>query len=146
MILYIPVLQIPLLSLGDLLTRRELLALHSSRRKSRKAHFSAPSSVRRTIMSAPLSKELREKHNVGTLNSMEGDHSFDMSMLRSAQSRSAKTTKSLSLEARAKAAKERSHPFTVSNMSSTSSAYPARSQTANRSQSASILQNAPLPS
>lgn len=31
-------------------------ALHSSRRKSRKAHFQAPSSVRRTIMSAPLSK------------------------------------------------------------------------------------------
>ncbi|GAB7350715.1 hypothetical protein MBLNU459_g1271t2 [Dothideomycetes sp. NU459] len=38
-------------------------SLHSSRRKSRKAHFSAPSSVRRTIMSAPLSKELREKYN-----------------------------------------------------------------------------------
>jgi len=30
--------------------------LSSSRRKSRKAHFSAPSSVRRVIMSAPLSK------------------------------------------------------------------------------------------
>jgi hypothetical protein len=30
--------------------------LASSRRKSRKAHFGAPSSVRRTIMSAPLSK------------------------------------------------------------------------------------------
>ncbi|KAK3721084.1 60S ribosomal protein L26A [Vermiconidia calcicola] len=39
-------------------------SLHSSRRKSRKAHFQAPSSVRRVIMSAPLSKELREKHNV----------------------------------------------------------------------------------
>jgi large subunit ribosomal protein L26e len=39
-------------------------ALHSSRRKSRKAHYDAPSSVRRTIMSAPLSKELREKYNV----------------------------------------------------------------------------------
>lgn len=39
-------------------------ALHASRRKSRKAHFSAPSSVRREIMSAPLSKELREKYNV----------------------------------------------------------------------------------
>ncbi|KAJ9613296.1 60S ribosomal protein L26A [Cladophialophora chaetospira] len=38
--------------------------LASSRRKSRKVHFGAPSSVRRTIMSAPLSKELREKHNV----------------------------------------------------------------------------------
>lgn len=30
--------------------------LHSSRRKSRKEHFQAPSSVRRVIMSAPLSK------------------------------------------------------------------------------------------
>jgi len=38
-------------------------ALHSSRRKGRKAHFQAPSSVRRTIMSAPLSKELREKYD-----------------------------------------------------------------------------------
>ena len=38
--------------------------ISASRRKSRKAHFSAPSSVRRTIMSAPLSKELREKYNV----------------------------------------------------------------------------------
>ncbi|KAF9246173.1 ribosomal protein L24 [Melanogaster broomeanus] len=35
----------------------------SSRRKSRKAHFSAPSSVRRKIMSSPLSKELRGKYN-----------------------------------------------------------------------------------
>jgi large subunit ribosomal protein L26e len=39
-------------------------AISSSRRKSRKAHFAAPSSVRRVIMSAPLSKELREKYNV----------------------------------------------------------------------------------
>ncbi|KAF2472172.1 ribosomal protein L24 [Lindgomyces ingoldianus] len=39
----------------------------SSRRKSRKAHFGAPSSVRRIIMSAPLSKELREKHNVRSI-------------------------------------------------------------------------------
>ncbi|EFX04517.1 ribosomal protein l26 [Grosmannia clavigera kw1407] len=41
--------------------------LHSSRSKSRKAHFTAPSSVRRTIMSAPLSKELREKYNVRSI-------------------------------------------------------------------------------
>ncbi|MCJ1278113.1 60S ribosomal protein L26B [Puttea exsequens] len=40
---------------------------HSSRRKSRKAHFTAPSSVRRVIMSAPLNKELREKHNVRSM-------------------------------------------------------------------------------
>ncbi|KAI0163302.1 ribosomal protein L24 [Pestalotiopsis sp. NC0098] len=38
-----------------------------SRRKSRKAHFGAPSSVRRNIMSAPLSKELREKYNVRSI-------------------------------------------------------------------------------
>ena len=30
-------------------------------------YFSAPSSVRRTIMSAPLSKELREKYNVRSI-------------------------------------------------------------------------------
>ncbi|EEA21471.1 60S ribosomal protein L26A [Talaromyces marneffei ATCC 18224] len=42
-------------------------AVASSRRKSRKAHFSAPSSERRVIMSAPLSKELREKHNVRSI-------------------------------------------------------------------------------
>jgi hypothetical protein len=38
--------------------------ISSSRRKSRKAHFTAPSSVRRKIMSSALSKELREKHHV----------------------------------------------------------------------------------
>jgi len=39
----------------------------SSRRKSRKAHFAAPSSVRRKIMSSALSKELRGKHNTRSL-------------------------------------------------------------------------------
>ncbi|KAF8456891.1 translation protein SH3-like domain-containing protein [Terfezia claveryi] len=39
----------------------------SHRRKSRKAHFSAPSSVRRVIMSATLSKELRDKHGVRSI-------------------------------------------------------------------------------
>ncbi|KAG8670170.1 hypothetical protein FPOAC1_009575 [Fusarium poae] len=39
-------------------------SLASSRRKSRAAHFKAPSDQRRVIMSAPLSKELREKYNV----------------------------------------------------------------------------------
>ncbi|KAI8631007.1 ribosomal protein L24 [Xylariaceae sp. FL1651] len=42
-------------------------SVSSSRRKSRKAHFSAPSSIRRNIMSAPLSKELREKYNVRSI-------------------------------------------------------------------------------
>ena len=36
----------------------------SSRSKQRKAHFTAPSHERRKIMSASLSKELREKYNV----------------------------------------------------------------------------------
>ncbi|KAN0083743.1 Translation protein SH3-like domain containing protein [Elaphomyces granulatus] len=42
-------------------------AVSSSRRKSRKAHFTAPSGERRIIMSAPLSKELREKHSVRSI-------------------------------------------------------------------------------
>jgi len=37
-----------------------------SRRKSHKAHFSAPSGIRRLLMSSSLSKELRGKHNVCT--------------------------------------------------------------------------------
>ncbi|KAJ6107815.1 hypothetical protein N7523_009138 [Penicillium sp. IBT 18751x] len=41
--------------------------LASSRSKSRKAHFSAPSSERRVRMSATLSKELREKYNVRSI-------------------------------------------------------------------------------
>ncbi|KAL9554100.1 hypothetical protein MBANPS3_002966 [Mucor bainieri] len=43
------------------------LDVSSSRRKSRKAHFAATSDVRRKIMSAPLSKELREKHSVRSI-------------------------------------------------------------------------------
>ncbi|CAH1421208.1 unnamed protein product [Lactuca virosa] len=39
----------------------------SSRRKNRKAHFSAPSSIRRVLMSAPLSGELRSKHNLRSM-------------------------------------------------------------------------------
>ncbi|PAV24024.1 ribosomal L24 [Pyrrhoderma noxium] len=39
----------------------------SSRRKSRKAHFSAPSSVRRKIMSSALAKDLRAKYNTRSL-------------------------------------------------------------------------------
>ena len=39
----------------------------SSRRKSRKAHFTAPSHIRRRLMSAPLSKELRQKYNVRSM-------------------------------------------------------------------------------
>ncbi|KAI9314328.1 60S ribosomal protein L26 [Dichotomocladium elegans] len=39
----------------------------SSRRKSRKAHFTASSSERRIIMSSSLSKELREKYNTRSI-------------------------------------------------------------------------------
>merc|ERR1712010_351167 len=39
----------------------------ASRRKSRKAHFTAPSSVRRKIMSAHLNKELSHKHHVKSM-------------------------------------------------------------------------------
>ncbi|KAL1114988.1 hypothetical protein AAG570_007811 [Ranatra chinensis] len=39
----------------------------SSRRKNRKRHFTAPSHVRRRLMSAPLSKELKQKYNVRTM-------------------------------------------------------------------------------
>ena len=39
----------------------------ASRRKCRKAHFTAPSHLRRKIMSAPLSKDLRLKFNVRSL-------------------------------------------------------------------------------
>merc|ERR1711970_1097663 len=39
----------------------------SSRRKSRKAHFSAPSSDRRKIMSSHLNKELKAKWNVKSM-------------------------------------------------------------------------------
>merc|ERR1712057_117066 len=39
----------------------------SSRRKCRKAHFTAPSSVRRKIMSAHLNKELHHKYHVKSM-------------------------------------------------------------------------------
>ena len=39
----------------------------SSRRKQRKRHFTAPSHIRRQLMSAPLSKELRAKYGVRSM-------------------------------------------------------------------------------
>eukprot|EP00802_Teleaulax_amphioxeia_P027160 Tamp_28421.p1 GENE.Tamp_28421~~Tamp_28421.p1 ORF type:complete len:149 (-),score=51.56 Tamp_28421:366-812(-) len=42
-------------------------SVSSARRKCRKAHFSAPSHVRRKVMTASLSKELRTKHGVRSL-------------------------------------------------------------------------------
>ncbi|VDP03042.1 unnamed protein product [Soboliphyme baturini] len=41
--------------------------ISSSRRKARKRHFTAPSHIRRKIMSSPLSRELRQKYNVRSI-------------------------------------------------------------------------------
>ncbi|CAH8627939.1 unnamed protein product [Dicrocoelium dendriticum] len=45
----------------------------SSRRKARKRHFNAPSHIRRRLMSAPLSKELRTKYKVRSMPIRRGD-------------------------------------------------------------------------
>ncbi|CAI2383308.1 unnamed protein product [Moneuplotes crassus] len=45
----------------------------SSRRKNRKRHFTAPSHIRRKIMSCPLSKELREQHGIRSMPVRRGD-------------------------------------------------------------------------
>merc|ERR1711904_337599 len=42
-------------------------SVSSSRRKSRKAHFNAPSSIRRIIMSSHLNKELIQKYHVKSM-------------------------------------------------------------------------------
>ena len=44
-----------------------LIEVTSSRRKCRKAHFTAPSHLRQKLMSAALSKELRQKHSVRSM-------------------------------------------------------------------------------
>ncbi|KAI7857825.1 translation protein SH3-like domain-containing protein [Circinella umbellata] len=46
---------------------KRLIDVSSSRRKSRKAHFTASSTERRKIMSSALSKELREKYNTRSI-------------------------------------------------------------------------------
>merc|ERR1739848_324902 len=48
-------------------------AVSSSARKSRKAHFNAPSHLRRKIMSASLSKELRGQYNVRSMPLVKDD-------------------------------------------------------------------------
>lgn len=45
----------------------------SSRRKQRKAHFAAPSSERRRLMSCRLSKELKEKYGVRSMPIRKND-------------------------------------------------------------------------
>jgi len=57
----------PRASLFQLVEMKFSKTVSSSRRKCRKRHFSAPSSVRRKLLSAPLSKDLRTKHNVRSM-------------------------------------------------------------------------------
>ena len=49
------------------------IAVSSQRRKSRKAHFGAPSSIRRKMMSCHLSKDLRTKYNCRSVPVRKGD-------------------------------------------------------------------------
>lgn len=51
----------------DILTRLFITDVSSDRRKARKAYFTAPSSQRRFLLSAPLSKELRAQYGVKSL-------------------------------------------------------------------------------
>ena len=51
----------------------EILGVSSQRRKSRKAHFTAPSSIRRRMMSCRLSKELRTKYDCRSIPVRMGD-------------------------------------------------------------------------
>merc|ERR1711920_501808 len=48
-------------------------SVSSQRRKSRKAYFTAPSSIRRKLMSSTLSKELRKKWDVRSIPVRHGD-------------------------------------------------------------------------
>merc|ERR1712216_898040 len=48
-------------------------SVSSQRRKGRKAHFTAPSSLRRKMMSSPLSKELRTKYDCKSVPVRKGD-------------------------------------------------------------------------
>merc|ERR1711934_309178 len=50
----------------------------SSRRKARKAHFTAPSSVRRKIMSAHLDKTLSNKYHVKSMPIRKDDEVIDV--------------------------------------------------------------------
>ncbi|CDR42299.1 CYFA0S09e00474g1_1 [Cyberlindnera fabianii] len=46
---------------------KQSLDVSSSRSKARKAYFTAPSSIRRKLLSAPLSKELQEQYKIKAL-------------------------------------------------------------------------------
>ena len=57
----------------------------SSRRKARKAHFTAPSNIRRRLMSSRLNKELREKYSVRSTPIRKGDEVVIMRGLNKSQ-------------------------------------------------------------
>jgi hypothetical protein len=68
-------------------SHRSTLRIHrvsSSRRKSRKLHFSAPSSVKRKLMSAPLSKELQAQYGRRTIPIRKDD---EVTIVRGAKKR-----------------------------------------------------------
>ena len=48
-------------------------SVSSSRRKSRKAYFTAPSSIRRKLLSCHLGEELRKQHSVRSIPVRKGD-------------------------------------------------------------------------
>jgi large subunit ribosomal protein L26e len=48
-------------------------SVSSSARKQRYSHFNAPSHIRRKLMSAHLSKELKQKHSVRAMPIRKGD-------------------------------------------------------------------------
>lgn len=60
--------------MAEVLTDEVLFAdVSCQRRKSRKAHFTAPSSIRRKIMSAQLSKDLAAKYQTRSIPVRHGD-------------------------------------------------------------------------
>ena len=50
-----------------------IIGVSSQRRKSRKAHYSAPSNIRRKILSCHLSKDLKTKYDVRAIPVRKGD-------------------------------------------------------------------------
>lgn len=110
----------------------------SSRRKARKAHFSAPSSVRRKIMSSPLSKELRGKHNVSGQSGAVAAFPSHRALFtfRRGHCPSVRTTKSESCAGSTRAGKERSRRCTARNGLFTSNVYNATNRMAQRCPSA----------
>lgn len=59
---------------GNKLLTLIYIDISSSRSKARKAYFNAPSSARRHLLSAPLSKELREQYGIKSLPIRSNDH------------------------------------------------------------------------